>query len=134
MFKWKRTIERLRAVQAFSAFFLSVSRTPPRRGRAHIKERQVKALRALSSENVVAIQNAEYQQEANQPPHDCFWYYRGRKGDEPQSFFLQRFYTADQPYGRPIPASTVLWLVDGAFGRGASLLRRRLVSWARIEG
>lgn len=51
----------MRAIQAFIAFFLSVSRTPPRRGRAHIKERQVKALRALSSIHTVIIQDAEYQ-------------------------------------------------------------------------
>ena len=72
VFCGERTIERLRAVQAFSAFFLIRFTDSQKRGRAHIIECLVKALRALSSENVVAIQNAEYQQETDQSPHGCF--------------------------------------------------------------
>lgn len=45
----KRTIESVRAIQAFIAIFLPGFTDSPGRGRAHIKERQVKALRALSS-------------------------------------------------------------------------------------
>jgi hypothetical protein len=136
----------VRAIQAFIAYLLSVSRTPPRRGRAHIKERQVKALRALSSVcpnfpgksggsksycgAASLVKSGAYgEARAIRPQREI----GGAKGWSPMLLFVAVSVAAVQLHGRPISVSTVLRLIVGAFGGGGSLLRRRLISRAGIE-